>query len=85
VWTGRQALERGLIDDVGDFARAVRRAADLAGIPDGRRVDAITIHPPRATSVPAAPAEAVIDAIGAVRRLADEAGLLLMHDIRLIG
>lgn len=33
VWTGRQALERRLVDDHGDFVDAVRAAAELAGLP----------------------------------------------------
>ncbi|MGH8070783.1 MAG: signal peptide peptidase SppA, partial [Candidatus Entotheonellia bacterium] len=33
VWTGRQALSLGLIDEVGDFEAAVRRAKELAAIP----------------------------------------------------
>jgi protease-4 len=85
VWTGRQALERGLIDEVGDFARAVRRAAELAGIPADRRVDAITIYPPRATTIPAAPADAIVDAVRAFERLAAEPGLLFMDDVRVTG
>lgn len=32
VWSGRQARERGLIDEVGDFDRAVALAKELAGI-----------------------------------------------------
>ncbi len=40
VWTGRQALERRLVDSHGDFQDAVQLAAELAGIPfgDGRRL-----------------------------------------------
>ena len=33
VWTGRQALERGLVDSFGDFDDAVRKAAELGGLP----------------------------------------------------
>jgi protease-4 len=33
VWTGRQALEKGLIDQHGDFHDAVSAAASLAGLP----------------------------------------------------
>jgi protease-4 len=33
VWTGRQAKERRLIDDVGGFARAIALAREEAGIP----------------------------------------------------
>ncbi len=34
VWTGEQALEHGLIDELGDQSRAVRIAQDLAGMPE---------------------------------------------------
>ena len=33
VWLGHQALELGLIDEIGDLERAVDVAADLAGVP----------------------------------------------------
>ncbi|MDR0394600.1 MAG: signal peptide peptidase SppA [Tannerella sp.] len=32
VWTGEQALERGLVDEIGDLDRAVEVAAELAGL-----------------------------------------------------
>jgi protease-4 len=33
VWLGREALERGLVDEIGDLERAVEIAAELAGVP----------------------------------------------------
>jgi len=33
VWTGRQALEKGLVDELGGLDRAVSRARQLAGLP----------------------------------------------------
>ena len=33
VWTGRQALERGLVDDLGDFAAAVEQLCEIADLP----------------------------------------------------
>jgi protease-4 len=38
VWTGQQALERGLVDQLGGFSVAVARARALAGIEEGERV-----------------------------------------------
>jgi protease-4 len=38
VWTGQQALERGLVDHVGGFAVAIARARALAGIAEDARV-----------------------------------------------
>jgi len=34
VWTGRQALERGLVDEMGGLDAGVRKARALAGLPD---------------------------------------------------
>lgn len=34
VWTGEQALERGLVDEIGDLDRAIEVAAELAGLTD---------------------------------------------------
>ena len=41
VWTGQQALERGLIDETGTFADAVRVAASAAGIHDPDKVQLV--------------------------------------------
>jgi protease-4 len=37
VWTGQQALERGLVDSLGGFSHAVARARALAGIEENAR------------------------------------------------
>jgi protease-4 len=71
VWTGRQALERGLVDELGDFVLAVRRASELAGIPPTRRVRTVTVRPPRAAGVPVFGAAS---AAGAVYGTASGAG-----------
>src|SRR5437879_2159213 len=34
VWTGRQALERGLVDEMGGLESGARKARTLAGLPD---------------------------------------------------
>jgi protease-4 len=34
VWTGKQALELGLVDELGDLKAAVDKARELAGLPD---------------------------------------------------
>jgi len=33
VWLAKQAIELGLIDEIGDIERAVEVAADMAGVP----------------------------------------------------
>jgi protease-4 len=45
IWTGAQALSRGLIDRVGGLDEAVRLASELAGLPEDVRVE--NIHRPR--------------------------------------
>lgn len=34
IWSGRDALDRGLVDELGDVALGLRRARELAGLPD---------------------------------------------------
>lgn len=49
VWTGRQAYENGLVDELGGFDRAVALAKELAEIPEQ---DAVTIrHYPKKKSL----------------------------------
>jgi len=45
VWTGRQARERGLVDDLGGLQDAVRLAASLAKLGDGYRTSYIEAEP----------------------------------------
>ncbi len=46
VWTGRQAVERGLVDEIGGLRRAIAVARQDAKIADGADVD-IVVYPPR--------------------------------------
>ncbi len=48
AWTGRQAKERGLVDELGGFDEAVAAAKDLADLPADARV-AFTHYPPKRT------------------------------------
>ncbi|MCC9077076.1 signal peptide peptidase SppA [Litorilinea aerophila] len=57
VWTGRQALERGLVDELGDFGRAVELACQAAGLPVDGTVRTVPVTPPRRWLL-ATPAEA---------------------------
>lgn len=52
VWTGRQALERRLVDGLGDFSRAVDMARKLAGLPSEPRPRVMLIGPARAQLLP---------------------------------
>lgn len=72
VWTGADALERGLVDELGGFRTAVRRAKVLAGLDEDAGVRVISYPSaslmdfvrPRASSQPAA--ASVPDALGAL-------------------
>jgi len=56
VWTGQQAFERGLVDEVGGFEDALRAAANAAGIHDSDKVQ--LVHYPKAESLAEQLAEA---------------------------
>jgi protease IV len=47
VWTGAQALERGLIDELGTFDDAVRIAKEKAGIPADQAVEFVHYPKPK--------------------------------------
>ncbi len=72
VWTGADAVERGLVDELGGFRTAVRRAKVLAGLDEDTEVRVVS-YPgsslldmvrPRASSQPAA--ASLPDALGAL-------------------
>lgn len=72
VWTGADALERGLVDELGGLRAAVRRAKVLAGLPEDAKVRIVN-YPgsslweflrPRPSSQPAA--ASLPDALGAL-------------------
>ncbi len=71
VWTGRQALEHGLIDELGGLERAVDKARELAGLSSQSRVR--VIGPPKRDRAPIAAKGAdavqyVADGIDLLRR-----------------
>jgi protease-4 len=53
VWTGRQALARGLVDSHGDFEDAIRLAAELGGldVSEGRKASVVNITTRRSSYV----------------------------------
>jgi protease-4 len=61
VWTGEQALGRGLVDELGGLRTAVRRAKVLAGLDPAADVELVTYPPPRSL------AEQVSDALREAR------------------
>jgi protease IV len=72
IWTGADALERGLVDELGGFWTAVRRAKVLAGLDEDTDVRIVSypgsslldLVRPRASSQPAA--ASLPDAVGAL-------------------
>jgi protease-4 len=47
VWTGEQALARGLVDNLGDLQAAADRARQLAGISPRRYAPLVNVPPPK--------------------------------------
>jgi protease-4 len=62
VWTGSEALGRGLVDENGGFRTALDKARELAGIPDGPDVFA-RISPPGARPAPGDPVQEAAEAV----------------------
>jgi protease-4 len=60
VWSGRQALERNLVDGHGDFVDAVRKAAELADLPtdDEHVIPVVNLYPKSDGYLPPRPFEA---------------------------
>jgi protease-4 len=56
VWTGRQAFERKLVDELGGLDAAVRKARSLANLPETAQVR--EVRPPKRTIAPQANAAA---------------------------
>ena len=52
VWSGEDALERGLVDEIGGFTDAVNKAAELAGIEEDQAVRLVH-YPKQATGIEA--------------------------------
>jgi protease-4 len=52
VWTGAQACEKGLVDELGGFELALARAKELAGLEAEREYMVVQVRPPRHTLLP---------------------------------
>jgi protease-4 len=78
VWTGRQALDHGLVDELGDFETAVKMAKDLAGISAEAAVSVMTVRPPRAIAVPSGPSASWHLGLCTAMRLLNEHALVFM-------
>jgi protease IV len=78
VWTGRQALGLGLIDEIGDFESAVRRAKELAHIPLDADVPVPTIRTAKATPWPSAAPAVWVESLQSLNRLWTEHALVMV-------
>ena len=75
VWSGTQAREIGLADELGDFETALALAKDLAGFKSEQDVPAVQVSPPRRMLTPRpfpTPGEAWMELLDALRGLARE-------------
>lgn len=70
VWTGRQALDRKLVDELGGLDAGLRKARSLAGLPE--RAPAREIQPPKKSAAP----RALPTAAGLMGYLADGVNML---------
>src|SRR5262245_42397940 len=78
VWTGRQALKLGLIDEIGDFEAAVRKAKELADIPLDADIPVMMMRPTKTAPWPSVSPATWEQALGGLRRLWTEHALVLM-------
>ncbi|MBI2322311.1 MAG: signal peptide peptidase SppA, partial [Chloroflexi bacterium] len=71
VWSGEQALERGLVDELGDFELALARAKALAGLDPRRWTPVVALRPAKlpllAPPWPPASAGGWAEALGGLR------------------
>ena len=67
VWTGEQALARGLVDELGDFDVAVQAACAAADLPTDGSVPLVPIHAP-GRFLPAEPVKAAQALLGLLTR-----------------
>ena len=71
MWTGEQALARGLVDQLGDLHAAADKARELAGLDPRRYVPLVPVSVPRRYELPQ-PLPAELD--GWLNSLKDLAG-----------
>jgi protease-4 len=81
VWTGRQALERGLVDELGDFNAAVAKAKELAGLDPRRHVPVVPVGPGKRYAPPLPFNGALLEALRPLLR--ERVLALLPWEIRL--
>ncbi len=90
VWTGRQALERKLVDGYGDFVEAIRQAAELADLPtdDAHEISVVNLRAKTSRHRPPKPFETADEIIRLltgqqIRQFSGRPLLLLPFDIEI--
>ena len=81
VWTGRQALEQGLVDELGDLNAAVAKAKELAGLDPHRDVPVVPVGPGKRYTPPMPFNGALLEALRPLLR--ERVFTLLPWEIRL--
>ena len=83
MWTGRQAHERGLVDEMGDFAAAIDSLCELAELPQDGSVPVIQVTSPQNRTRPPLSERSLEQATGAenLADLTDAFLALLQGDI----
>ena len=75
VWTGTEALELGLVDQVGGFREALRKARELGGVERDVPEVLVRVTPPRGgRPAPGEPAQAFMEAAGETWKALSELG-----------
>jgi protease IV len=72
VWSGEQALEQGLVDELGDLQAAAARARELAGISPKRQAPLVDVPVPDRYQVPLPEGAAFATWLEGLARLAQE-------------
>ncbi|HTO89659.1 MAG TPA: signal peptide peptidase SppA [Candidatus Sulfotelmatobacter sp.] len=80
VWLGDDALERGLIDEIGGLDQAIAHARKLAGIPEGQKIEPLELRRPRPSLLQRALGTAAREAIGRGAQIHDPEGIRLEAD-----
>jgi protease-4 len=75
VWTGTEALELGLVDQIGGFREALGKARELGGVERNVPETLVRINPPRGgRPTPGEPVQAILGAIGETWEALSELG-----------
>ncbi|HES58094.1 MAG TPA: S49 family peptidase [Firmicutes bacterium] len=77
VWTGGQARQQGLVDELGDLQQAAAKARELAGVPANRYAPLVNLTAPKRRQLPMAAVEGAGEWFGGLQALLREGILAL--------